>query len=99
VDHHPSLEKRVELLESSLRRTRRLALGLTVLLTVFISAAFVMDDDEVRTRKLVLMESEYLQGVTLVAGPHSSLVIQAPTGTEIMRLGGDAARPVGDSTN
>ena len=91
-----SIEQRVEILEASLSRTRRLAISLAILLLMFASAAFVRQEDEIRTSKLVLMESEQVEGIALVAGPESSLILQTPAGGEIMRLGGDPLRIIGE---
>lgn len=90
-----SIEQRFEILDASLSRTRRLALSLVILLMMFASAAFIRQEDEIRTSKLVLMESEQVEGITLVAGPESSLILQTPAGEEIMRLGGDPLRIIG----
>ena len=96
MDTQPSLEVRVESLEASLNRTRRFALFLAVLLVLFVSAAFGGEKDEIRTSKLILMKAESSGGVSLVAGEDSSLIIQAPDGSEVLRLGGSPLRRVGE---
>ena len=96
MDTQPSLEMRVESLEASLNRTRRFALFLALCLVIFVSAAFGGEKDELRTSKLILMETEFSPGVSLVAGPGQSLVIQTPDGSEILRLGGNPMRLVGE---
>jgi len=96
VNTQLSIEQRVEILEASLSRTRRLALSLAILLILFASAAFIKQEDEIRTSKLVLMETEQVEGIALVAGPESSLILQTPAGGEIMRLGGDPLRIIRD---
>ena len=96
MDTQPSIEMRIESLETSLNRTRRFSLFLALLLVLFVTSAFGGRKDELRTSKLILMETEFSPGVILVAGPHSSLVIQTPGGSEILRLGGDPVRLVGE---
>ena len=91
-----ALEARVQALEFSLRNTRRIALGLSLLLVTFLSAAFVVPREEIQTEKLILMKSDYLPGVALVAGPMESLVIQGPDGEVLMTLGKPAMRLIGD---
>mgnify|MGYP006342504249 CR=1 FL=1 len=92
MDPTHTLESRVEALESSLRRSRRLALLLGVALVGITATAMVPQaPDQVTTQRLVLT-GPGSPGVVLLAGPGSSLVIQTPTGEEVLRLGGPAGR-------
>ena len=91
-----SLETRVEALEAALLRTRRFALFLAAVLVFLVSAAFGGQEDEIRTSKLILMEGGVVPGISLVSGPGSSLVLQKPDGTEILRLGGSPLRRIGE---
>lgn len=101
-----TLEARVSALESSLRRSRRVALLLGAALALVTAAAMVpqatdqvtrqlisQPTDEVTTRRLILTDPSS-PGVVLVPGPASSLIIQTPSGEEVLRLGGPAARRV-----
>jgi len=94
MNAHPSLDTRVRMLESSLRQTRRLAWGLALILIVVASAAFVADDDEIRTKKLALLQTNGQPGVVLISGSQGNLIIQTPDGQEVMTLGGNPMRPV-----
>jgi hypothetical protein len=96
MDASSSLEERVETLEAAVLRARRVALSLGALVVVLLAAAFVRQDEEVRTSKLVLLGEESAPGVSLIAGPQASLVILGPEGREIMRLGGDPVRLIGE---
>ena len=88
-----TLEVRVEALESSLRRARRLALVLGAALAGITATAMVPQaPDQVTTRRLILTDPSS-PGVVLLAGPESSLLIQTPSGQEVLRLGGPAGRP------
>jgi len=68
---------------------------LVVMLAAVVVTGFVRAEDEVRTPKLTLLNGA-LDGVSLVAGPESSLIIQNSTGGEVMRLGGHPGRRVGE---
>lgn len=92
---HQSFEDRVARLETSLRHTRRLAAGLVVLLLGLVTAAFVQDDDHIETRKLTLMDGE-VPGVSLVAGPESSLLVRDRGGRVIARIGGHPGQFIGE---
>ena len=95
MDSTTQLEARVRILETSLRRSRLLALmlGLTVMLIT--GAAMVPQaQDEVTTERLVLTNGPDSSSVVLVAGTESSLVIETPTGEELLRLGGSPLRPL-----
>ncbi len=92
MDPTCTLESRVGALESSLRRTRRLALLLGVALGGITAAAMVPQaSDQVTTQRL-LLTGPASPGVVLIAGPESSLIIQTPSGEEVLRLGGPAGR-------
>jgi hypothetical protein len=92
----PSLDQRVASLEGSLRRTRVLALALGAAWLWLALAGFARQtQEEVVTQRLVLTDAADSAVVVLVAGPESSLVVQTPAGTEVVRLGGPAARRIG----
>ena len=106
MDSMATLEARVHRLESSLRRSHRVALLLGLALTLITAAAMVPQatdrvtgqllsqaQEQVTTRRIVLTNGAAdPSGVVLVAGPQSSLVIQKPDGEEVLRLGGPAGR-------
>jgi hypothetical protein len=96
MDSTSSLEGRVVALETSLRRTRLLAvvLGLSVLM-ILVPAFVPQAQDVVTTRRLVLTDATDSAAVVLLAGPEASVIIQTPSGDEVLRLGGAAARRVG----
>lgn len=91
-----ALENRVRALETSLRRSRLLALMLGLTMFGVAGAALVPQaQEQVMTRRLVLTSGlTDSSAVVLIAGPQSSLVIQTPAGAEILRLGGPAARRI-----
>jgi hypothetical protein len=95
MDSQASVKRRIEQLEASLRRMRRVIAALVLVLAVGAATAFVAAEDEVKTPKLTLMNGS-VAGVSLVAGSESSLVIQDPTGAEIMRIGGHPLRLIGE---
>ncbi len=90
------LRARVRSLELTLARTRRMAVGLVLALLVVLTAG-MSSGEEVVTSRLILMGNAYEPGVVLRAGPEASLVIETSDGKEIARIGGPAARPIGDS--
>ena len=95
MDSQASFERRIEQLEASLRQMRRVVATLFLVLAVGAAMAFVAAEDEVRTPKLTLMNG-LTAGVSMVAGPESSLIIQNAIGTEIMRICGHPARLIGE---
>lgn len=88
------LERRVERLERSLRQLRVLAFSLALLLLGAATSAFTRAA-EVRAERIVLTSFADVPRVILTAGGESSLVIQAPDGRELLRLGEPTVRPVG----
>jgi len=95
-DAYSSLEARVRSLETSLRRTRVLAVALALCFMLAGLTAFApQSQEEVSTQRLVLTDSVGLAAVALVAGPQASLVIQSPVGDEVLRIGGSPARRLG----
>jgi len=96
MDSTSSLESRVVALETSLRRARLLALVLGLSALMILVPAFVPQaQDVVTTRRLVLTDATDSAAVVLLAGPEASVIIQTPSGEEVLRLGGAAARRVG----
>jgi hypothetical protein len=94
VDAMSSLEARVHALEKSGNRSRRAAWALGLLLAFLsLTALLPQATPEVRTSRLVLTRPN-LGYIVLLAGPDSSLVIASSNGTELVRLGGRAVRPV-----
>jgi hypothetical protein len=90
------LETRIGSLETSLRRTRILAVALALSFVFAGLTAFApQSQEEVSTQRLVLTDSAGLAAIALVAGPQSSLIIQSPVGDEVMRIGGSPARRIG----
>jgi hypothetical protein len=95
-DREASLESRVLRLEGSLRRARLALAGLFAVLVLLALVAWRKDDD-VRTQRLVLTGDQDSALVVLRAAPSGGgpgLVLETPSGREIMTLGGDAVRPV-----
>lgn len=89
-----TLEARVQILEATLRRARRIALGLGTLAVLMALVAW-RAQDRLETGTLVLTGLAGQPGVVLRAGPAeegASLVLETPEGTQVMRLGGQAAR-------
>jgi hypothetical protein len=96
MDSTSSLEGRVVALETALRRTRLLAVVLGLSALMIVVPAFVPQaQDVVTTRRLVLTNATDSAAVVLLAGPGASVIIQTPSGEEVLRLGGPAARRVG----
>jgi hypothetical protein len=95
MDPAPDPETRIQTLETSLRRTRRAAILLGLGVTVLAGAALVPQAaDEVRTGRLVLTSDLGTPAVVIVAGPPGSLIIQTPSGEEVLRLGGPPGRRI-----
>jgi hypothetical protein len=100
-----SLETRIASLERANRRTRLLASALAAGLLLVATAAFtprarallesVQAQEEVATQRLVLQDAAGEPAIVLLAGPESSLVVVTPDGSEVVRLGGPPARPIG----
>ena len=93
------IEERVRRLERALSRSRLLALALGLSALLLLSTGWSpwpqeAPTGEIRTQRLVLTNELDVEGVVLVAGPQSSLVIRTPGGEEILRLGGSPARPI-----
>ena len=96
MDSITPLEARVRTLETSLRHARLLTLMLGLGIALIAGAAVVpQEQDELTTGRLVLTNAPDSSAVVLLAGPESSLVIQTPTGEEVLRIGGPAARRIG----
>ena len=98
MDPISRLEARIHSLENSRDRSRLVALALALVLALLVGAAWVpQEPSELTTPRLVLKGSgatPYDTDVVLVAGREGALVVQAPNGREVARIGGPAARQV-----
>ena len=90
------LESRVRHLEGSLRGSRRLVALLGSVLTILaVSAMLPQERKELEAARLVLTDADGAPAVVLLAGPGSSLLIETPSGQEVLRLGGPLMRRIG----
>lgn len=88
------LEARVERLEGTLRRSRRGVVALAAALALVVLGAW-RAEDKVETRTLVLTGASGFPAAVLRAGPPgdgASLILETPTGRQVMRLGGPSVR-------
>ena len=96
MDPLVSVEARVGALEDALRRTRRTAVVLASAVAILVlSAMMPRERSSVEVEKLVLTDSVGEPSVVLTAGPESSLVIETPSGEEVLRIGGPSMRWIG----